>query len=75
MNFRSQERAVEKLESLFNKNPDEIKDPRDKNFLFNQLLTNGKNLLHVACQEGKVEIVKYLLKKFMNPLIKTRVLF
>lgn len=73
-NIRGQERLVEKLDALFNKNPDDIKDAKDKDFLFNQLLTNGKNILHIACQEGKIDVVKYLISKMMNPLIKTKVI-
>ena len=62
---------IEEFEKLFNQNPEKNKySPEDKNYLFNQRLSNGKTLLYIACQEGNTEIVKFLLEKKLNPNIK-----
>ena len=61
----------EELEKLFNKNPEKNKySPEDKNYLFNQKLSNGKTLIYIACQEGNKEIVKFFLEKNLNPNIR-----
>ena len=62
---------IEEFEKLFNQNPEKNKySPEDKNYLFNQRLSNGKTLLYIACQEGNTKIVKFLLEKKLNPNIK-----
>ena len=64
---------IKNFEKLFNKNPEKNQySPEDKNYLFNQLLSNGKTLLYIACQEGTVEIVEYLLSKRLNPNIRSK---
>ena len=68
------DRALQKIEEIFGKNLAQQKklSPNDPNYLFNQLLSNGKNLLYVACQEGKIEIVEYFLNKGLNTKIKSK---
>ena len=67
----SNKNIIEEFEILFNQNPEKNKySPEDKNYLFNQRLSNGKTLLYIACQEGNTEIVKFLLEKKLNPNIK-----
>ena len=64
---------IASFEKLFNKNPEKNRySTDDKNYLFNQLLSNGKTILYIACQEGTVDIVKYLLSKNLNPNIKSK---
>ncbi|MCQ2820613.1 MAG: ankyrin repeat domain-containing protein [archaeon] len=63
----------ESFDYLFNQNPERTKYyPENKKFLFNQPLPNGKTLLYIACQEGTYEIVKYLLRKGLDPNIKSQ---
>ena len=67
----SNKNIIEEFEKLFYQNPEKNKySPEDKNYLFNQRLSNGKTLLYIACQEGNTEIVKFLLEKKLNPNIK-----
>jgi ankyrin repeat protein len=68
------DKALNKIEEIFKKNSTQPKklSPSDPNYLFNQLLSNGKNLLYVACQEGNIEIVDYLLNKGLNTKIKSK---
>jgi ankyrin repeat protein len=68
------DKALRKIEEIFGKNLAQPKKllPNDPNFLFNQLLSNGKNLLYVACQEGKIDIVEYFLNKGLNTKIKSK---
>jgi ankyrin repeat protein len=47
-------------------------DLSDEQHLFNQHLSNGKTLLYIACQEGKLEIVDFLIESGLNPFIKTK---
>lgn len=66
--------AMEKLDKLFRNNPDKYSlDNNDPNFMFNKPLSNGKTLLYIACQEGRYEVVKYLLEKKLIGQIKSRI--
>lgn len=65
------EALIQEFDKLFNLNPEKRQySTEDKNYLFNQHLSNGKTLLYIACQEGSNEIVEYLLSKNINPNIK-----
>ena len=57
------------IDKLYKYNPERnIKNEKNNDFIFNTpLKSNGKTLLYIAVQEGKEEIVKYFLKKGLNP--------
>jgi hypothetical protein len=67
---------IKKLEKYFDKNPDRfVFNEMDPNFLFNQRLSNKKNLLYVACQEGNYDVVKFfLINKKLNPYLFSEVI-
>ena len=62
---------LEIIDKLYKYNPERnIKNESNNDFIFNTpLKSNGKTLLYIAVQEGKEEIVKYFLKKGLNPKI------
>ena len=67
------EDLIANYEKLFNRNPEKNRySTDDPSYLFNQLLSNGKTLLYIACQEGTVDIVRYLLSKNLNPNIRSK---
>ena len=62
------------LKKLFSKNPDGFaKDENDPSHFYNTPLSNGKTILYVACQEGKVEIVEFFLDRRLNALVKSKI--
>jgi ankyrin repeat protein len=64
------------LDNLIKKDPDAyVLDIRSEISLFNTPMSNGRTLLYVACQEGKTEIISFLLKKGLDPSIRSRVKF
>jgi len=64
------------LENLIKKDPDSnIFEINNKNSLFNIPMSNGRTLLYIACQEGKTEIIEYLLRKGLDPSINSKVYF
>lgn len=62
---------IEKIEELFKYNPDrKTHFGYEDDFIFNTpLKSNKKTLIYIACCEGKEDILKYLLKKQLNPRI------
>jgi hypothetical protein len=65
--------AVNKIDKLFRSDPEYyLLDENDPNFKFNTPLGNGKTLLYIACQEGKIDIVRYLLEKKINAFVKSK---
>lgn len=65
--------SLEELEELFYRNPERsLYDSSHPKFLFNQLLHNGKTLLYIACQEGKLEIVDLFLSKNLSASIPSK---
>lgn len=64
------------MNNLIEKDPDKyFTEIEGDNSLFNLPLSNGRTLLYIACQEGKEDIVKFFLKKKLNPLIKSKTEF
>lgn len=73
--FSGATNQIEELECLINKDPDgNLVNTKNRNFLFNTPMSNGRTLLYIACQEGKLEIVKFLLSKGLDPSIKSKVI-
>ena len=69
----SKEQMITQFETLFFQNPEKLRYlPSDKMYLFNQVLSNGKTLLYIACQEGMEYMVKYFLDKKLNPNIRVK---
>jgi hypothetical protein len=65
--------AVNKIDNLFLSDPEYyLRDENDPNFKFNTALPNGKTLLYIACQEGKIDVVQYLIDKKLNPMVKSK---
>ena len=65
--------AVNKIDNLFRSDPEYyLRDENDSNFKFNTALPNGKTLLYIACQEGKIDVVQYLIDKKLNPMVKSK---
>jgi hypothetical protein len=65
--------AVKKIDALIKKDPAYyLNDITDPNFKLNTPLGNGKTLIYIACQEGKIEVVKYLLEKKLNPFVMSK---
>lgn len=65
--------AVDKIDKLFRSDPEYyLRDENDPNFKFNTPLSNGKTLLYIACQEGKIDVVSYLLEKKINAFVKSK---
>jgi hypothetical protein len=67
-------KSVKKIDMILKQDPEyylfEVKDPC---FTYNTPLPNGKTLIYMACLEGKVDIVKFLLDKKWNAKIKSNV--
>lgn len=62
------------MDNLIKKDPDaNVIDIKNENSLFNTPMSNGRTLLYVACQEGKAEIISFLLRKGLDPSIRSRV--
>lgn len=63
--------AISAIDKIFKYNPERnIKNENDDSFIFNcPLKSNGKTLIYLACQEGKIEILNYFLDKGLNPKI------
>lgn len=66
--------AINKINNIL-KLTDHDKNPKkgDPEYIFNKPFKNGKNLFYLACQEGKLEIVKCFLSKGFNPKLKSKV--
>jgi hypothetical protein len=65
--------AVKKIDTLMKRDPEYyLKDQNDPTTKFNTQMPNGKTLLYIACQEGKIDIVKYLIDKRLNPFVKSK---
>ena len=61
------------IDEFFKYNPDRnLRKVEEPDFIFNTpLKSNKKTILYLACQEGKDEIVSYLLDKKLNPKINS----
>lgn len=46
---------------------------RDPKHLFNKPCNDGKTILYVACQQGKVEIVDFFVQKNYNVHVKSKI--
>ena len=69
----NKEQMISQFEKLFFQNPEKLRYlPSDKMYLFNQILSNGKTLLYIACQEGMECMVRYFLEKKLNPNIRVK---
>lgn len=66
--------AINKINNIL-KLTNHDKNPKkgDPEYIFNGPFKNGKNLFYLACQEGKLEIVKCFLSKGFNPKLKSKV--
>lgn len=65
--------SIDQIEKILHQDPEFYKrDDKDPKYKYNAPLSNGKTLLYIACQEGKVDIVEYLLKKKFSPFVKSR---
>ena len=66
--------AINKINNIL-KLTNHDKNPKkgDPEYIFNKPFKNGKNLFYLACQEGKLEIVKCFLSKGFNPKLKSKV--
>jgi ankyrin repeat protein len=58
---------------LFKCNKDDVYPINHVDYLFNQWHSNEKTLLYTACQEGKDDIVEYLLDKGLNTKVKSKI--
>lgn len=66
--------TVSTIDKIIKKNPVGFsRDESDKEYFFNTPLKNGKNLFYIACQEGKFDVVKYMLEKNLNPFVKSKI--
>ena len=69
---RGSTNQIQELEEIIKKDPDSNSiDIKNKNSLFNIPMSNGRTLLYIACQEGKTEIIEFLLEKGLDPSIKS----
>ena len=66
--------AIKKIETIFKLCQHE-RVPHKKNpeYFLNKHFINGKNLFYIACQEGKIEIVRLFLQKELDPKIYSKV--
>ena len=64
--------ALSVIDEIYRYNPDRnTRIEIDPEFIFNTpLISNGKTLLYIACQEGKEDIVEYFLNKKFKHLHK-----
>lgn len=69
----NQKNIFETIDEFFKYNPDRnLRKVEEPDFIFNTpLKSNKKTILYLACQEGKDEIVSYLLDKKLNPKINS----
>lgn len=63
---------VDKIEKILSKDSEFSKGDLSKT-KYDSPLSNGKTLLYMACQEGKVEIVNCLLDKKINPFVLSKI--
>lgn len=69
----NKDQMIIQFEKLFFQNPEKLRYlPSDRMYLFNQILSNGKTLLYIACQEGMEYMVRYFLEKKLNPNIRVK---
>ena len=67
--------ALSVIDEIYRYNPDRnTRNEIDPEFIFNTpLISNGKTLLYIACQEGKEDIVEYFLNKKLNVRIRSKI--